>query len=141
MSDRIAGLLFLALSIWYGMTAGNYEAGFGDPLGPAAFPRILAVPAALLSLGLILRPDPDPTWSRGVILGRQVATIAVLIAYALLLDPLGFPIATFAAVLLLAKLIGTSWLKAGAAAIIMAPLLFVLFDVLLGLPLPLSPSI
>ncbi|WP_108661910.1 tripartite tricarboxylate transporter TctB family protein [Acuticoccus kandeliae] len=141
MSDRIVGLFFLALSIWYGVTAGNYEAGFGDPLGPAAFPQMLSVPAALLSLGLILRPDPDPSWSRGMVLLRQGTTLVILIAYALLLEPFGFPIATFIAVVFLAKLLGTSWLKAGAAALIMSPLLFILFDVLLGLPLPLSPSI
>lgn len=35
MTDRIVGLFLLAISIWYGVTAGDYEASFGDPLGPA----------------------------------------------------------------------------------------------------------
>ncbi|MBJ3778094.1 tripartite tricarboxylate transporter TctB family protein [Acuticoccus mangrovi] len=141
MSDRIVGLLFLGLSIWYGYTAGSYEASFGDPLGPAAFPQIISVPAALVSLGLILRPDPDPTWSRGVVALRQIGALVLFVAYAVLLIPLGFGLSTFLGVMLFAMLIGASWLKGALAGIIMAPALFILFDVLLGLPLPLAPSL
>lgn len=141
MSDRIVGFLFLGLSIWYGYTAGSYEASFGDPVGPAAFPQIISIPAALVSLGLILRPDPDPSWSRGVVALRQVGAIALFVAYALLLLPLGFVLSTFLAVTLFAMLIGATWLKAAIAGVVMAPALFVLFDVLLGLPLPLAPSL
>ncbi|ORE93505.1 tripartite tricarboxylate transporter TctB family protein [Acuticoccus yangtzensis] len=141
MSDRILGILFLGLSIWYGYTAGSYEASFGDPLGPSAFPQIISVPAALVSLGLIFRPDPDPAWSRGTVLLRQVAALVLFVAYALTLVPLGFVLSTFLAVSLFAKLMGAPWVKAGVAGLILSPALFVLFDVLLGLPLPLAPSL
>lgn len=141
MSDRITGVIILALSIWYGWTAGDYEASFGDPLGPAAFPRLLAVPAALLSLCLILFPGPAPEWSRGRALARQLAALAVLIAYALFLENLGFLLATFLAVMLIGRLLGAAWPRAGISALVMAPLLFLLFDKLLGLPLPIYPSL
>ncbi|HET8726728.1 MAG TPA: tripartite tricarboxylate transporter TctB family protein [Alphaproteobacteria bacterium] len=140
MSDRIAGLIFLALSIWYGWTAGTYEASFGDPLGPAAFPTMLAIPAGLFSLYLILRPDPDPEWVVGSPLLRQVATLSVLVGYALLLEDLGFVLATFAAVALMGRLLGTSWLKSAASGAAMSIVLAGVFDGLLGLPLPLYPS-
>lgn len=140
MSDRIAGLLFLALSIWYGVTAGTYEASFGDPLGPAAFPVMLAVPAGLFSLYLILRPDPDPEWSVGGPLLRQVATLAVLVGYALLLEDLGYLAATFAGVVLMSRLLGAGWLKSAISGAAMSLGLYIVFDRLLGLPLPLLPE-
>lgn len=141
MSDRIAGLLFLALSIWYGVTAGTYEASFGDPLGPAAFPVMLAIPAGLFSLYLILRPDPDPEWSVGGPLLRQIATLAVLIGYALLLEDLGYLAATFAGVVLMSRLLGAGWLKSAIAGAAMSVGLYIVFDRLLGLPLPLLPAV
>ena len=139
MSDRILGLVILGLAIWYGWTAGSYEASFGDPLGPAAFPQMLAVPTALLSLFLILRPDPDPVWPERRQGLFQVVTIGVLIAYAFFLEDLGFVLATTIAVIAMSRLLGASWLKSAISGVVMAVGLFVLFDVLLGLPLPLQP--
>lgn len=139
MSDRILGLVILGLAIWYGWTAGSYEANFGDPLGPAAFPQMLAVPAALLSLFLILRPDPDPAWAERRQGLFQVVTIAVLVAYAFFLEDLGFVLATTLAVIAMSRLLGAGWLKSAVSGVVMAVGLFVLFDTLLGLPLPLQP--
>lgn len=141
MSDRIAGLIFLALSIWYGWTAGNYEASFGDPLGPAVFPQILAIPAALLSLYLVLRPDPDPEWVLGRPALRQVATLLVLLGYAFLLEDLGFVLATALGATLLGRLLGAGWGRSAMSGVVMSVALFVIFDNLLGLPLPLYPGI
>ena len=139
MSDRILGLVILGLAIWYGWTAGSYEASFGDPLGPAAFPQMLAVPTALLSLLLILRPDPDPVWAERRQGLFQVVTIGVLIAYAFFLEDLGFVLATTIAVIAMSRLLGASWLKSAISGAVMAVGLFVLLDTLLGLPLPLQP--
>ncbi|MBP0437680.1 tripartite tricarboxylate transporter TctB family protein [Tianweitania sediminis] len=140
MGDRILGLIIFGLAIWYGWTAGSYEASFGDPLGPAAFPQMLSVPAALLSLFLIVRPDPDPSWPEHRRLLSQAATIAVLVAYAFFLEDLGFVLATTVAVIALSRLLGAGWLKSATSGVLMAVGLFVLFDTLLGLPLPLQPS-
>ena len=139
MSDRILGLIILGLAIWYGWTAGSYEASFGDPLGPAAFPQILAAPTALLSLLLILRPDPDPGWVVGGPALRQAATVAVLLAYAFFLEDLGYILATALGAITMSRLLGAGWLKSTAAGVMLAVALFVTFDTLLGLPLPLYP--
>jgi putative tricarboxylic transport membrane protein len=139
MADRILGLLILALTICYGWTAGSYEASFGDPLGPAAFPQMLAIPAALLSLFLVLRPDPDPGWATGLPAMRQIATVGVLIAYAFLLEELGFVLATAFGASVTGRLLGAGWQKSVASGVAMAVGLFVVFDMLLGLPLPLYP--
>lgn len=139
MSDRILGLTVLGLAIWYGWTAGDYEASFGDPLGPAAFPQMLAVPAALLSLFLILRPDPDPSWASGLPALRQIATVAVLLAYAFFLEDLGFILATALGAVAMSRLLGAGWVKSTVAGVVLAVALFVVFDTLLGLPLPPYP--
>jgi putative tricarboxylic transport membrane protein len=140
MSDRIAGLIILALTIWFGWTAGSYEASFGDPLGPAAFPQMLAVPAALLSLVLIFKPDPNPEWVMGRPAVKQLATLAVLIAYALLLEELGFVLSTALGVIAMGRLLGAGWARSVASGIVMSVTLFFVFDRLLGLPLPLYPA-
>ena len=140
MSDRILGLIILGLAILYGWTAGNYQASFGDPLGPAAFPQMLAAPTALLALFLVLRPDPDPGWVVGNPLVRQLATVAVLVAYAFFLEDLGYIIATALGAIAMGRLLGAGWVKSAVAGVVLAVALFVTFDTLLGLPLPFYPS-
>lgn len=141
MTDRLIGLLLLALSIGYGMTAGSYQASFGDPLGPAAFPMIVAVPAAILSLAMVLRPGPDAVWPSRQAFLMQGAALAVLIGYALLLEPLGFPLATALGVAILARLIGASWVQSALSGAGLAAVLYYTFDRLLDLPLPALPQV
>lgn len=139
MTDRIAGALIVALATGYGLLAGTYRAGFTDPLGPAAFPQMLALPLGLGGLYLLLRPGADPVWPRGRALGRQLVTLAMLVAYTQLLELLGFPLTTLLAVTLLARLLGAAWTAAALTGLLMGIVLYVLFDPLLGLPLPLGP--
>ncbi|OSP53676.1 tripartite tricarboxylate transporter TctB family protein [Pseudoruegeria sp. SK021] len=137
MSDRLAGMAILAVSLVYLWAAGGYEAGFGDPLGPAAFPRIIGIPAAVISILLIIWPGRDPQWAGGRRLIRQIAALATLIGYALLLEPLGFVPSTFLAVGGLALLMGARLVPALLTAATIAPALYILFDRVMGLPLPL----
>ena len=67
--------------------------------------------------------------------GRLLALVA-LVAYAYLLEPLGFLVSTFLAVAAVGPLLGARPWQAGAAGGAIAVVLFVLFDTLLGLPLP-----
>lgn len=136
MSDRLAGLVLLALAVAYGVTASGYEAMIGDPLGPAVFPMVLAVPLLLFSLYLIVRPDPEPDWARGRALLKQALTVGVFVAYAYLLEVLGFVVTTFLAVVALGMLLDAKPLQAAAAGVGIAVVLFVLFNNLLNLPLP-----
>jgi len=136
VSDRLAGLVLLLLAVTYGIAASGYQAMIGDPLGPAVFPVALAIPLALLSLYLILRPDAGPDWPRGRPLLKQVAALVTFAAYAYLLEPLGFVVSTFLAVVVLGSLLGARPWQAAAAGLAIAVVLFVLFDTLLSLPLP-----
>jgi putative tricarboxylic transport membrane protein len=136
VSDRLTGLALLALAVAYGIAAGGYQAMIGDPLGPAVFPMALAITLGLLSLYLIVRPDREPDWPRGRALLKQVLTLVAFVAYAYLLEPLGFVVSTLLAVAVLGWLLGARLWQAGAAGVAIALVLFVLFDTLLGLPLP-----
>ena len=136
MSDRLTGLVLLLLAVAYGVTAGGYEAMIGDPLGPAVFPIVLAIPLGLFAVYLVLRPDREPAWPRGPALLKQVLALVAFVAYAYLLEPLGFVVSTFLAVVVLGWLLGARLPEAGAAGVGIAVVLFVLFDTLLGLPLP-----
>ncbi len=140
MSDRIVGGVLCLVSVWYVWAAAGYGATFGDPLGPSAFPQIVGVPAIIFSLSLVLRPDPDPAWPRGAPLARHAAAVGAMVAYALLLETLGFVLATFCTVLVLGWLLGAGPRRAVVSAAVMAPALFLLFDQLLGLPLQLLPG-
>jgi putative tricarboxylic transport membrane protein len=139
MSDRLAGLFFIAFSISYGYTAQFYTQTLTDPLGPSAFPQLLAFPLAAFGVYLVLRPDPDPEWVRGGPLLKQLGTVVVLAGYAFLIDPLGFIAATFVCTLLLAVSLGARWLPATLSGVGSAIGFYLLFDKLLELPLPAGP--
>lgn len=136
MSDRIAGLVLLVLAVAYGFTATGFQAMIGDPLGPSVFPLVLAIPMAVFSLYLLLRPDPEPDWPRGWPLLKQAAALAVFVAYAFLIEPLGFIVTTFLAVIALGWLLGATLGQGALAGFGIAVVLFVLFHYALSLPLP-----
>jgi putative tricarboxylic transport membrane protein len=141
LSDRIAGAILLAAAAWYGWAASSYQQSFSDPVGPSLFPQLVAVPLGLLALALIVRPDPDPAWLHGSHTLRQGATLLILVAYPALLEPLGFPLSTFLGTLLLARVLGATWLQSTLTGLAVGVGLFLTFDTLLGLPLPLEPGL
>ena len=139
IGDRIAGGLLLALSIWYFWAAGAFDVAFGDPAGPALFPRIVAVPLGLFSLYLLIKPDADVVWMQWPQAFGQIACIIVLFGYPLILEPLGFPLATLIGTLILSKILGGSWLQAALTGVLVGFGLYFLFNYGFGLPLPVGP--
>jgi putative tricarboxylic transport membrane protein len=139
LSDRIAGTILFVLAVWYWWQAGSYSVNFGDPAGPSLFPRVVAVPLAVFSLLLILRPDPDPEWLKWPSAAKQIGALVVLFGYPMAIEPLGFPIATFLACLPLSLILGGSWLQATLASLGIALSLYLLFDKVFGLHLPPGP--
>ena len=132
----MAAAIFLVAAA-YTLVGQGYDAPFGDVLGPAVFPVMVGVPAMLLSGSIVLFPGGGVEWPERHRVARQGAALAILVGYALLLQPLGFPIAT-------ALLIGSiAWLMGGPAlgsvllGAIASPALYLLFDRVLGLPLDL----
>ena len=138
--DRMLGAAMLVASAWFWWIAGSLDGGFGDPVGPAAFPRLVAVPTGLCALFLLLRPDPDARWLHGRQTGAQLLALVVLALYPAAIEPLGFPLASTLGAGALAMILGA---RSGPAAIVGVASglgLYAVFDPLLGLPLPGLPA-
>lgn len=137
MSDRIVGVLLFMLAVGYGLQAGTFETMIiTDPLGPSAFPELLAILLGLSSIYLIVRPAPGAQWPRGLALLHLVLTVIVLLIYAYVLVPVGFIPATFVALAVLAVQLGTRIVPATLMGLLASVGLFATFDMFLGLPLP-----
>lgn len=137
MSDRIVGIALFMLAVGYGLEARGFHSGImTDPLGPSAFPKLLAVALGISSIYLIVRPDSGAQWPRGRALAHLVFTVLVLSAYAFVLMPIGFIPATFVVLTVLAVQLGTRIVPSAIMGGLASVGLFAAFDLLLGLPLP-----
>jgi putative tricarboxylic transport membrane protein len=137
MTDRITGAILLALAAAFGLHARSFRTNFlTDPLGPQAWPMMLAGLLALLSVYLLVRPDSGAVWPKRVVLLRQLVLVAALVGYALVLEPVGFVASTFLIVGFMALLLGARWWQAGLTGVASSLALYLLFNSVLGLPLP-----
>ncbi|MEM7737029.1 MAG: tripartite tricarboxylate transporter TctB family protein [Deinococcota bacterium] len=136
--DRIVGVLLLAFSIWYGITTRAYTVGFvDDPIGPKAFPIMLAILMGLVSIYLIVQPElgqlpslAATTWL------RMLATLGCFLLYALTLNWLGFVLATALVVTLLTQIFEGPLLRSVVASLVFSLVMYGLFAGLLELSLP-----
>ena len=125
---------------WMWWAAGSLQGGFGDPVGPTAFPRLIAAPTGLCALVLMLRPGPDAVWLRGRQTGLQLAALAALLLYPAVVEPLGFPLATALGSAALALAMGAGPGRAAAVGAVAGAGLQAVFAGLLGLSLPALPA-
>ena len=138
-ADRIAGVLLAALGLAVGAEATTFDVLFRtDPVGPKALPLLAAVVFVASGLYLAVRPGRGGVWPPRAILMRMAGAVAAFGAYAALLAPLGFVVATTATVSALSILFGAPWKKAVGAAVTLSVVLWYLFVWVLGLQLPLG---
>ena len=97
-ADFYIGLGLLAFALVYFQQSFTILRGFAsDRLGPAFFPRMLALTLAALAVTLIVRAAAgrsDPSRPPQIRVGRLVAVLVVLALYAFALPSVGFLIAT-----------------------------------------------
>jgi putative tricarboxylic transport membrane protein len=138
LGDRILGLGLLVLAVAYGWTAQQWPEPFGgaEGVGPETFPTILSVVLVAGSLYLMVKPDPDAQWPLGKTALELVVSLVVLVIYAMLLEPLGFVIATTLAVGTLSWRMGALPARAFLTGLVSAVVVFVLFNYGLDLSLP-----
>jgi putative tricarboxylic transport membrane protein len=137
MSDRILGAVCVVAAAGMAFAAIDYAAPISyEPVGPRAFPLLLAGLMALAGAWLIARPGPH-----GFGLAREhvkpigLAVVAVF-AYAALFETLGFPLATALMALPVGMAFGGSWKQSLAGGVVMGLVLYLLFDKLLDVVLP-----
>jgi putative tricarboxylic transport membrane protein len=141
MPDRIfAAFLFIITLIYGGIALFLLKAPFQyDPLGPESWPRILAAVMLICLVFLFRRPDTGDfevgraTWI------KLAAILALLIAYALLFEPLGFIIATALFGMTASRLLGAPWTQAALFGVGMGIGGYLLCAGLLNLNLPAGP--
>lgn len=137
MSDRIAAGVLIAVAVAYIVMALGIQASFfTDPLGPRWVPILIGVFVIGSSVALLVRPLSRTDWPDGPTWVRLTAFLAGLVAYAYLLVPLGFIVATTLAYTLFALLFrGPPWRSLMAGAIF-AVASYLLFSTALDLYLP-----
>lgn len=141
LNDRIFGLGLFVLAIAYGVSAFYFPEPFAgsEMVGPATFPKLLAVVLALCSVYLVARPDPDNPWPSARTGFELALAVIVLVAYTLALVPLGFIIATTLAVGTLIWRMGAPIVRAYGVGLAAGVVVYFLFTALLSLPLPAGP--
>lgn len=138
----LGGWLLLALVMV--VVGWDYQAPFSyEPVGPRAFPLLML---SLLSAGLVyllIKPTPihrdenEPEMDKHSM--RKVGLcVALLLAFALLFEPLGFIPSSALAGACLARLYQASWRSGLIAGLGLSVGLYLLFDKLLDVPLPLG---
>ncbi|MFO1322461.1 MAG: tripartite tricarboxylate transporter TctB family protein [Burkholderiales bacterium] len=137
MSDRILGAVCLVASAGMAWAAHDYAAPISyEPVGPRAFPLLLAGLMALAGAWLVARPG-----AHGFELAREnlkpiALVVAAVFAYAALFETLGFTLATALMAVPVGMAFGGSWKQSLAGGAVMGFLLYLMFDKLLDVVLP-----
>jgi len=113
--------------------------------GPGFFPLGLAIAFSLVSLGLLVsafRTPPETASARADAGGRLkvLGALGALLIYALTLEWLGFPLATFGLLLFFFKVLQRQrWLVAVAGSLATSLTTYLIFKLWLGVNLPAGP--
>lgn len=135
--DRAGAIVLLIFALLYGLDAGRIAYSFSsDPLGPRAFPLILAGVLAFLSLLYLLRPGGAEPWPHGRLLARSLAIPGLVLVSALLMEPLGFAMTMTLLVIGVSRVFGAPWRFAILGGVGQAALWFLIFRYLLDVYLP-----
>ncbi|MEX2502454.1 MAG: tripartite tricarboxylate transporter TctB family protein [Trueperaceae bacterium] len=137
MSDRVAAAVLIALSLGFIWMATNIQASaFNDPLGPKWVPILVGIFLIGACLALLVRPLTTVNWPDGTTWTRLALCLAGFVAYAYLLVPIGFIVATTLAYTLFALLFRGRPIPALIAGVVFSVGSYLLFSVALDLFLP-----
>jgi len=145
--DLAAAIVLLGFGVLAVSQARGLRPGSVVAPGPGFFPLCLAIAFSLVCVGLLVSAvrapaGPAPRAAGAAARGRlkAAATIAGLAAYALLIEPLGFRLATLGLLLFFFKALqGQRWRVALPAAAGTALVIDLVFRRWLGVNLPSGP--
>lgn len=142
--QRIFASVLLLACIGLALMAWPYQAAFSyEPVGPRAFPLLMLGLMGVALLYMVFRPTPivhsddDPQLDRKT-LNKIGICVALLLVFAGTFEPLGFIIASILIGVPMARLYGGRWLPSVAITSLMAIGLYLLFDKVMDVPLPLG---
>ncbi len=144
--DRIAALLFLAVVAVYGWGGTKLTTTLqGDVVGPAFFPRVLTILGVVLGVLLFVRGTSTRGSEKASASDSVVVALipaAMLLAYVLLFQPLGFLLATPLFLMAAFRYLGQpGWLSATGYSLAITAVLFGLFHFVLDIRLPPGPLV
>jgi putative tricarboxylic transport membrane protein len=137
MNDRILGIVSLGLAIFLTIFGWNLHAPVSyEPVGPRAFPLLIALVIGLCGLWLIYKNEFTAEANPPGANSRIFLMVLVAMGYAFLFQWLGFIVATVIMTVLVGRLFGGAWIKCLTGGVVMGVLFFLLFDRALDVVLP-----
>jgi len=137
MSDRILGVACVAASAAMAWAARDYAAAISyEPVGPRAFPLLLAALLAIGGTWLVLRPTLRGGSLAGVPKKATALCVLAVLVYAVLFESLGFALATAVMSVPVGIAFGGNWKQSLGAGLGLGLGLYFMFDKLLDVVLP-----
>ncbi|AOE64425.1 tripartite tricarboxylate transporter TctB family protein [Pseudomonas corrugata] len=142
--QRIFAAVLLLVCIGLALMAWPYQAAFSyEPVGPRAFPLLMLGLMGLALLYMVFRPVPivhsedEPQLDRET-LQKIGICVVLLLVFAGTFEPLGFILSSILIGVPMARLYGGRWVPSVVIISLMAIGLYLLFDKLMDVPLPLG---
>jgi putative tricarboxylic transport membrane protein len=136
-SDRVLGGICVAAAVAMAAAASQYVSEISyEPVGPRAFPMLLAVLIGIAGLWLVIRPSDH---SAAVAAGRGAALVGCIVAtviYTVLFQALGFTLATALMAVPVGVAFGGDWRRSLVGGIGLGLGFYLLFDKVLDVVLP-----
>ncbi len=137
MSDRILGAVCVVVAAFMAWAAQDYVPAFSyEPVGPRAFPRLLAALMAIGGAWLVLKPSLVGNPLQGTPVKLIALSAATVFVYALLFQVLGFTLATAVMAVPVGISFGGNWKQSLLGGIGLGLGFYLLFDKLLDVVLP-----
>jgi putative tricarboxylic transport membrane protein len=146
VTDFTLALLLLAFAAALAIGASSFPPMPGQAFGPKLFPNMIAAGFAICAALLIMRAAKAKQFKIAVIrpdwwhepgrIGNLAILLGSIIAYTLLVQPVGFIVTTFALLVLLMKRLGASWKATLFAAALGTAVTYLMFAYWLRVPLP-----
>ena len=142
--QRIFASVLLLVCVGLARMAWPYQAAFSyEPVGPRAFPLLMLGLMGAALLYMVFRPTPIEHTEDEPPLDRQTLTkisicVVLLLVFAGLFEPLGFILSSMLIGIPMARLYGGRWMPSVVVTTLMAIGLYLLFDRVMDVPLPLG---
>lgn len=142
--QRIFASVLLLACAGLALMAWPYQAAFSyEPVGPRAFPLLMLGLMGAALLYMVFRPTPIEHTEDEPPLDRQTLTkisicVVLLLVFSGLFEPLGFILSSMLVGIPMARLYGGRWMPSVVVTTLMAIGLYLLFDRVMDVPLPLG---